>query len=100
MDILFLLDKSPPLPPICEVTFKTFLSRFYGWDIRASAILFGDIPPPIQAQDLYDVLESFTLKYETEERRSYARATKESKKVCIALLHTCFFLHQNILFLL
>lgn len=55
-------------------------SKFYGCDIRASAILFGDIPPPFQAQDLYDVLESFTLKYETEEGRSYMRATKEPKK--------------------
>ncbi|XP_066496412.1 SH3 domain-containing YSC84-like protein 1 isoform X2 [Tiliqua scincoides] len=64
----------------CLIERKETNSKFYGWDIRASAILFGDIPPPIQAQDLYDVLESFTLKYETEERRSYARATKESKK--------------------
>lgn len=60
-------------------------------EVRASAILFGDIPPPMQAQDLYDVLESFTRKYETEEGRSYARATKEPKKVCIALFHTCSF---------
>ncbi|KAJ6665919.1 hypothetical protein lerEdw1_001391 [Lerista edwardsae] len=64
----------------CLIERKETNSKFYGLEVRASAILFGDIPPPVQAQDLYDVLESFTLKYETEEGRSYARATKEPKK--------------------
>lgn len=65
-----------------------FVFRFYGQAIRASAILFGDISPPLQAQDLYDILESFTLQYEVEEGRSYSSApvAKEPRKVCVSLL--------------
>ncbi|XP_053142064.1 SH3 domain-containing YSC84-like protein 1 [Hemicordylus capensis] len=67
----------------CLIERKETNSKFYGWDIRASAILFGDIPPPIQAQDLYDILESFTLQYEAQEGRStiWTAATSEPKKV-------------------
>ncbi|ETE66705.1 SH3 domain-containing YSC84-like protein 1 [Ophiophagus hannah] len=52
-----------------------------------SAILFGDISPPLQAQDLYDILESFTLQYEVEEGRSYSSApvAKEPRKNYVKL---------------
>ncbi|XP_061478854.1 SH3 domain-containing YSC84-like protein 1 isoform X2 [Rhineura floridana] len=67
----------------CLIERKETNSKFYCQDIRASAILYGDIPPPLQAQDLYDILESFTLQYETQEGRSYAwtAVTREPKKV-------------------
>ncbi|XP_020638282.1 SH3 domain-containing YSC84-like protein 1 [Pogona vitticeps] len=57
-------------------------SKFYGRDIRATAILFGDQPPPAQAQDLYDILESFTMQYESQEGRTYTSTavTREPKK--------------------
>ncbi|KAH0622038.1 hypothetical protein JD844_023945 [Phrynosoma platyrhinos] len=55
----------------CLIERKETNSKFYGRDIRASAILFGDLPPPLQAQDLYDILESFTLQYECYEGRNY-----------------------------
>uniref|UniRef100_A0A8C5SC23 SH3 domain-containing YSC84-like protein 1 n=1 Tax=Laticauda laticaudata TaxID=8630 RepID=A0A8C5SC23_LATLA len=66
----------------CLIERKETNSKFYGRDIRASAILFGDISPPLQAQDLYDILESFTLQYEVEEGRSYSSApvAKEPRK--------------------
>uniref|UniRef100_A0ACB8GDD2 SH3 domain-containing YSC84-like protein 1 n=1 Tax=Sphaerodactylus townsendi TaxID=933632 RepID=A0ACB8GDD2_9SAUR len=66
----------------CLIERKETNSKFYGMDIRASAILFGDLPPPPQAQDLYDILQSFTLQYETLERRNYglAPAVKEPRK--------------------
>lgn len=78
-----------------------FLFRFYGRDIRASAILFGDISPPLQAQDLYDILESFTLQYEVEEGRSYSSApvAKEPRKVCVNLLHACLVPSYDVCFL-
>ncbi|KAL7988023.1 hypothetical protein Chor_006942 [Crotalus horridus] len=51
-------------------------------ETNSNAILFGDISPPLQAQDLYDILESFTLQYEVEEGRSYSSApmAKEPRK--------------------
>ncbi|XP_062981888.1 SH3 domain-containing YSC84-like protein 1 [Elgaria multicarinata webbii] len=66
----------------CLIERKETNSKFYGRDIRASAILFGDLPPPLQAQDLYDILESFTLQYETQEGRNCAwpAVSREPKK--------------------
>lgn len=58
-----------------------FLIRFYCQDVRAYDILFGDIPRPAQAEDLYEVLDSFTEKYESEGQRINARkAAREQKK--------------------
>nr|XP_060608708.1 SH3 domain-containing YSC84-like protein 1 [Anolis sagrei ordinatus] len=67
----------------CLIERKETNSKFYGRDIRASAILFGDMPPPFQAQDLYDILESFTLQYETQEGRNYVwtPVPREPKRV-------------------
>ncbi|XP_047638698.1 SH3 domain-containing YSC84-like protein 1 isoform X2 [Phacochoerus africanus] len=57
------------------------LGRFYCQDVRAYDILFGDIPRPAQAEDLYEVLDSFTEKYESEGQRINARkAAREQRK--------------------
>ncbi|XP_072794383.1 SH3 domain-containing YSC84-like protein 1 isoform X4 [Vicugna pacos] len=57
------------------------LGRFYCQDIRANDILFGDIPRPAQAEDLYGILDSFTEKYETEGQRANARkAAREQRR--------------------
>ncbi|KAG8580294.1 hypothetical protein GDO81_007229 [Engystomops pustulosus] len=37
-------------------------------DIRAYEILFGEIPRPALAEELYEILDSFTEKYENEEQ--------------------------------
>ena len=63
-----------------------FLIRFYCQDIRAYDILFGDIPRPAEAEDLYEILDSFTEKYENEGQRINARkAAREQKKVSVML---------------
>ncbi|XP_074065664.1 SH3 domain-containing YSC84-like protein 1 isoform X1 [Macrotis lagotis] len=55
--------------------------KFYCQDVRASDILFGDMPQPAQAEDLYEILDSFTEKYENEEQRINARkAAREQTK--------------------
>uniref|UniRef100_A0A671MZ57 SH3 domain-containing YSC84-like protein 1 n=1 Tax=Sinocyclocheilus anshuiensis TaxID=1608454 RepID=A0A671MZ57_9TELE len=36
--------------------------KFYGQDIRASAILNGDVEPPPEAYDLYTILQDYTCK--------------------------------------
>ncbi|XP_015335515.1 SH3 domain-containing YSC84-like protein 1 isoform X4 [Marmota marmota marmota] len=57
------------------------LGRFYCQDIRACDILFGDVPRPAQAEDLYEILDSFTQKYESEAQRANARrAARELHK--------------------
>ncbi|XP_072490432.1 SH3 domain-containing YSC84-like protein 1 isoform X1 [Notamacropus eugenii] len=55
--------------------------KFYCQDVRASDILFGDMPQPAQAEDLYEILNSFTEKYENEEQRiNERRAAREERK--------------------
>ncbi|OXB57853.1 UNVERIFIED_CONTAM: hypothetical protein H355_000786, partial [Colinus virginianus] len=54
----------------CLIERKETNRKFYGQDIRASAILLGDVPFPAQAEDLYETLASFTEVYENEERRN------------------------------
>ncbi|KAG8445583.1 hypothetical protein GDO86_010381 [Hymenochirus boettgeri] len=49
-------------------------------DIRASEILFGEIPRPAQAEELYEVLDSFTEKYEIEEQRNMRKMSREQKR--------------------
>ncbi|ELW62352.1 SH3 domain-containing YSC84-like protein 1 [Tupaia chinensis] len=56
------------------------LGRFYGQDVRAYDILFGDIPRPAQAEDLYEILDSFTEKYESEEGQSNVRRAAQEQK--------------------
>uniref|UniRef100_A0AAZ3RU63 Ysc84 actin-binding domain-containing protein n=1 Tax=Oncorhynchus tshawytscha TaxID=74940 RepID=A0AAZ3RU63_ONCTS len=50
----------------CLIERKDTNRKFYSQDIRASAILNGDVEPPPEADDLYCVLESYTDKYTTE----------------------------------
>uniref|UniRef100_A0A4W5R597 SH3 domain-containing YSC84-like protein 1 n=1 Tax=Hucho hucho TaxID=62062 RepID=A0A4W5R597_9TELE len=50
----------------CLIERKDTNRKFYSQDIRASAILNGDVEPPPEADDLYLVLESYTDKYTTE----------------------------------
>lgn len=40
--------------------------RFYSQDIRASAILNGDVEPPPECYDLYHILEEYTEAYTTD----------------------------------
>ncbi|XP_045700323.1 SH3 domain-containing YSC84-like protein 1 [Phyllostomus hastatus] len=55
--------------------------KFYCQDIRAYDILFGDTPRPAQAEDLYEVLDSFTEKYASEGQRTNARkAAREQRR--------------------
>lgn len=57
-------------------------TRFYCQDIRAYDILFGDVPQPAQAEDLYEILNSFTEQYENEGQRiNLRKAAREQKKV-------------------
>ncbi|XP_025062994.1 SH3 domain-containing YSC84-like protein 1 isoform X5 [Alligator sinensis] len=65
----------------CLIERKETNRKFYGLDIRASAILFGDLPPPAHAEDLYKILNSFTEKYEIEEPKHPSRkGQREPKK--------------------
>ncbi|XP_038628873.1 SH3 domain-containing YSC84-like protein 1 isoform X1 [Tachyglossus aculeatus] len=65
----------------CLIERKETNRKFYCQDIRASDILFGNIPRPAQAEDLYEILESFTEKYDNEGQRINARkAAREQRK--------------------
>lgn len=77
-----------------------FLIRFYCQDIRAYDILFGDIPRPAEAEDLYEILDSFTEKYENEGQRINARkAARERKKASVIMLGFYIFLSSHRKFL-
>ncbi|NP_001086532.1 SH3 domain-containing YSC84-like protein 1 [Xenopus laevis] len=59
--------------------------KFYGQDdIRAYEILFGEIFRPTEAKELYEILDSFTEKYEIEEQsvnmRKMAREQRKEAK--------------------
>ncbi|NWI74284.1 SH3Y1 protein, partial [Dryoscopus gambensis] len=61
----------------------TCLIEFYGQDIRASAILLGDVPFPAQANDLYETLASFTEVYENEEQKNNpGTSVRKQRRVC------------------
>ncbi|XP_058407867.1 SH3 domain-containing YSC84-like protein 1 isoform X6 [Diceros bicornis minor] len=62
----------------CLIERKETNRKFYCQDIRAYDILFGDTPRPAQAEDLYEILDSFTEKYENEGQRVNAR--KEARE--------------------
>ncbi|XP_053057303.1 SH3 domain-containing YSC84-like protein 1 isoform X1 [Acinonyx jubatus] len=65
----------------CLIERKETNRKFYCQDIRAYDILFGDMPRPAQAEDLYEILDSFTEKYENEGQRINARkAAKQQRK--------------------
>lgn len=65
----------------CLIERKETNRKFYCQDIRAYDILFGEVPRPAQAEDLYEILDSFTEKYENEGQRINARrAAREQRK--------------------
>ncbi|NXK44356.1 SH3Y1 protein, partial [Chauna torquata] len=75
----------------CLIERKETNRKFYGQDIRASAILLGDVPFPAQAEDLYEILESFTEVYENEEQKNNpGKAVREQGRVCASLSHNLF----------
>ncbi|KPP66089.1 hypothetical protein Z043_115448, partial [Scleropages formosus] len=53
--------------------------KFYSQDIRASAILNGDVEPPEAAYDLYAILEDYTEKYTTEWQAKNLRHTVKNE---------------------
>ncbi|XP_025972378.1 SH3 domain-containing YSC84-like protein 1 isoform X1 [Dromaius novaehollandiae] len=66
----------------CLIERKETNRKFYGQDIRASAILFGDVPFPAQAEDLSETLASFTEVYENEEqKKNPGKAVRKQKRV-------------------
>ncbi|NXI84151.1 SH3Y1 protein, partial [Rhipidura dahli] len=71
----------------CLIERKETNRKFYGQDIRASAILLGDVPFPAQANDLYETLASFTEVYENNPGKS----VREQRRVCALLFHIGFF---------
>uniref|UniRef100_A0A8C5U920 SH3 domain-containing YSC84-like protein 1 n=1 Tax=Malurus cyaneus samueli TaxID=2593467 RepID=A0A8C5U920_9PASS len=67
----------------CLIERKETNRKFYGQDIRASAILLGDVPFPAQADDLYQTLASFTEVYENEEQKNNpGKSVREQRRVC------------------
>ncbi|XP_048047485.1 SH3 domain-containing YSC84-like protein 1 isoform X1 [Megalobrama amblycephala] len=51
--------------------------KFYGQDIRASAILNGDVEPPPEAYDLYTILQDYTEKYTTDWQNKHMQASSK-----------------------
>ncbi|KAJ7988684.1 hypothetical protein DPEC_G00311780 [Dallia pectoralis] len=50
----------------CLLERKDTNRKFYSQEIRASAILNGDVEPPPEAHDLYVILDAYTEKYNIE----------------------------------
>lgn len=50
----------------CLIERKETNQKFYSQDIRASAILNGDVEPPDSCHDLYHVLDTYTEAYTSE----------------------------------
>ncbi|NXQ61303.1 SH3Y1 protein, partial [Anthoscopus minutus] len=70
----------------CLIERKETNRKFYGQDIRASAILLGDVPFPAQADDLYEILASFTEVYENEEQKNNpGKSVREQRRVSALL---------------
>lgn len=73
------------------------LNRFYCQDIRASAILYGDVEPPTETQELYEILGNFTEQYQNEELRGTTkRIARTQTKVCDVLYAYFFCYIQSI----
>ncbi|XP_052476004.1 SH3 domain-containing YSC84-like protein 1 isoform X2 [Carassius gibelio] len=51
--------------------------KFYGQDIRASAILNGDVEPPPEAYDLYTILQDYTEKYTSDWQNKYMQGSSK-----------------------
>lgn len=51
--------------------------RFYSQDIRASAILNGDVEPPAEAHDLYAILDDYTEKYTNDWQSKYMNPNRK-----------------------
>ncbi|NWS11394.1 SH3Y1 protein, partial [Pachyramphus minor] len=92
----------------CLIERKETNRKFYGQDIRASAILLGDVPFPAQADDLYEILASFTEVYENEEQKNNpGKSIREQKRVCarficsdyFGVFVTAFYYHLRVLYL-
>ncbi|XP_063040677.1 SH3 domain-containing YSC84-like protein 1 isoform X2 [Engraulis encrasicolus] len=47
--------------------------KFYGRDIRASAILNGDVDPPFEVQELYTILDDYVEKYTNDWQRRHSK---------------------------
>ncbi|NXI05395.1 SH3Y1 protein, partial [Pachycephala philippinensis] len=83
----------------CLIERKETNRKFYGQDIRASAILLGDVPFPAQANDLYETLASFTEVYENEEQKNNpGKSVREQRRVCALLFHIGFLLEMEGIF--
>ncbi|KFP76850.1 SH3 domain-containing YSC84-like 1, partial [Acanthisitta chloris] len=81
----------------CLIERKETNRKFYGQDIRASAILLGDVPFPAQADDLHETLASFTEVYESEEQKNKpGKSVREQRRVCAPLSHIDFFYHLGV----
>ncbi|KAK0134140.1 SH3 domain-containing YSC84-like protein 1 [Merluccius polli] len=50
----------------CLIERKETNHKFYSQDIRASAILNGDVEPPAVCHDLYNILDTYTEAYTSE----------------------------------
>lgn len=61
----------------CLIERKETNRKFYGQDIRASAILNGDVEPPPEAFDLYTILQDYTEKYTTEWQNKHMQASSK-----------------------
>ncbi|NWT57145.1 SH3Y1 protein, partial [Erythrocercus mccallii] len=72
----------------CLIERKETNRKFYGQDIRASAILLGDVPFPAQADELYETLASFTEVYENEKQKNNpGKSVRKQRRVCALLFH-------------
>uniref|UniRef100_H2ZWG4 SH3 domain-containing YSC84-like protein 1 n=1 Tax=Latimeria chalumnae TaxID=7897 RepID=H2ZWG4_LATCH len=61
----------------CLIERKVTNKKFYCEEIRASQILLGEVEPPEAAKDLYDILSSYTEKYEKGEKTEDVRKTSK-----------------------
>uniref|UniRef100_A0AAY4B046 SH3 domain-containing YSC84-like protein 1 n=1 Tax=Denticeps clupeoides TaxID=299321 RepID=A0AAY4B046_9TELE len=59
----------------CLIERKETNKKFYSLDIRASAILNGDVEPPPEAHDLYAILDDYTAKYTSDWQKKYQRSS-------------------------
>ncbi|XP_058988789.1 SH3 domain-containing YSC84-like protein 1 isoform X3 [Mustela lutreola] len=68
----------------CLIERKDTNRKFYCRDVRAYDLLFGEAPRPAQADELYEVLDSFTAKYERDGQRANARrAARERRRAAV-----------------
>ncbi|XP_044118075.1 SH3 domain-containing YSC84-like protein 1 isoform X2 [Neovison vison] len=68
----------------CLIERKDTNRKFYCRDVRAYDVLFGETPRPAQAGDLYEILDSFTAKYERDGQRANARRAARERRRPVA----------------